>query len=201
MPASVAPKDDMIPNSDLALGTMSISAVVNSFNSSDCQITAAYKAACSPPQFQVICFFFSLYLFALAQGGHKPCLQAFGADQFDEQNPKECKDKSSFFNWWCCFSNIGVVVSLYVLNYIQDNLSWGLGFGIPCILMCVALIMFLLGTTTYRFRTQSEEASPFLRISRVFLNAARNWRTTPAEISKEEDALGILPYQGSRQFR
>ncbi|CAI9786960.1 unnamed protein product [Fraxinus pennsylvanica] len=185
----------------LALGTMSISAVVYSFNSSDCQINAAYKMACSPPQFQVICFFFSLYLIALAQGGHTPCLQAFGAGQFDEQNPKECKDKSSFFNWCCCFMNIGVVVSIYVLNYIQDNLSWGLGFGIPCILMCLSLIIFFLGTMTYRFRTQSEERGPFLRIGQVFLNAARNWRTTLAEISKEEDAQGILPYQGSQQFR
>ncbi|CAA2964082.1 protein NRT1/ PTR FAMILY 5.10-like [Olea europaea var. sylvestris] len=185
----------------LALGTMSISAFVYSSTPSDCQTTAAYVTGCSPPQFQVICFFFSLYLFALAQGGHKPCLQAFGADQFDEHNPKECKAKSSFFNWWCCFMNIGVVVSLYVLNYIQDNLSWGLGFGIPCILMFLALIIFLLGTMTYRFRTRTEEKSPFLRIGQVFVNAARNWRTTSAEISKEEDFQGILPYQGSQHFR
>ncbi|CAA2975838.1 NRT1 PTR FAMILY -like [Olea europaea subsp. europaea] len=185
----------------LALGIMSISAAAYSFQSSDCQITAANLTACSPPQFQVICFFFSLYIFALAQGGHKPCLQAFGADQFDEQDPKECEDKSSFFNWWCCFMNTSVIVALYVLNYIQDNLSWSLGFGIPCIVMCLALIIFLLGTMTYRFRSLSEERSPFERIGRVFLNAARNWRTTPEEISKEEDAQGIPPYQGSQQFK
>ncbi|CAA2975829.1 NRT1 PTR FAMILY -like [Olea europaea subsp. europaea] len=185
----------------LALGVMSISAAAYSYKSSDYLNTVENNKASSPPQFQVICFFFSLYLFALAQGGHKPCLQAFGADQFDEKNPKECKDKSSFFNWWSCFMNIGVIVSLYVLNYIQDNLSWSLGFGIPCIVMCLALIIFLLGTTTYRFRSESEGRSPFVRIGRVFLNAARNWRTTPAEIAKEEDSQGILPYQGSQQFK
>ncbi|CAI9786957.1 unnamed protein product [Fraxinus pennsylvanica] len=184
----------------LALGFLSLSAVLYSIKSSDCHF-AANNMECSPPQFQIIFFFFSLYLFALAQGGHKPCLQAFGADQFDEQDPKECNDKSSFFNWWFFSLNLGIVVALFVLNYIQDNLSWGLGFGIPCIIMCLALIIFLLGTMTYRFRIQSDERNPFVRIGQVFLNAARNWRNTPGAIPKEEEAQGILPYQGSQQFK
>ncbi|MBA0882028.1 hypothetical protein Goshw_029316, partial [Gossypium schwendimanii] len=33
----------------------------------------------------------------------------------------------------------------------RDNLSWVLGFGILCIIMVVALIVFLCGTTTYRY--------------------------------------------------
>ncbi|CAA2964083.1 NRT1 PTR FAMILY -like [Olea europaea subsp. europaea] len=184
----------------LGLGFLSLSATLYSFKSSDCQ-NAANNAACSPPEFQIIIFFLSLYLVALAQGGHKPCVQAFGADQFDEQDPKECKSKSSFFNWWYFSMCAGVLVGLFFLNYIQDNLSWGLGFGIPCIVMCLALILFLLGTTTYRFSMKSDERSPFARIGQVFLNAARNWRTTPAEISKEEEAQGILPYEGSQQFK
>ncbi|KAL2497404.1 Protein NRT1/PTR FAMILY 5.10 [Abeliophyllum distichum] len=184
----------------LALGFLSLSAALYSFKSSDCQIDAN-NTACSPPQFQIIFFFSSLYLFALAQGGHKPCLQAFGADQFEEKDPEECKDKSSFFNWWYFSINLGVIVALFVLNYIQDNLSWGLGFGIPCIIMCLALIIFLLGTMTYRLRKHSDERNPFVRIGQVFLNAARNWRTTQSAISNEEEAQGILPYQGSHQFR
>ncbi|KAK6129604.1 hypothetical protein DH2020_036649 [Rehmannia glutinosa] len=93
------------------------------------------------------------------------------------------------------------LVALFVLSYIQDNLSWGLGFGIPCVVMCLALIVFLLGTFTYRFRVQSDERSPFLRIGTVFVRAARNWKTTPSAISMEAEAHGILPYEGFQQYK
>ncbi|CAA3015119.1 NRT1 PTR FAMILY -like [Olea europaea subsp. europaea] len=46
------------------------------------------------------------------QGGHKPCIQAFGADQFDSRNPEELKAKSSFFHWW--FNSKGYDNSLSV---------------------------------------------------------------------------------------
>ncbi|KAK9271228.1 hypothetical protein L1049_026818 [Liquidambar formosana] len=83
----------------LGLGLLTLSAVLPSLNPSYCQDTNR-TTPCSPPQFQVILFFFSLYLVAVGQGGHKPCVQAFGADQFDGHDPVECKAKSSFFNWW-----------------------------------------------------------------------------------------------------
>ncbi|KAM7519252.1 hypothetical protein LguiB_018214 [Lonicera macranthoides] len=151
------------------------------------------SSSCSPPQYQVILFFFSLYLVAFAQGGHKPCVQAFGADQFDSSDPEECKSKSSFFNWWYFGLCGGTVVSLSVLTYIQDNLGWGLGFGIPCIVMGFALVIFLLGTTTYRFTVKGDDKSPFVRIGQVFVTAARNWRTPLSAISLEEEARGTLP--------
>ncbi|KAI3464337.1 hypothetical protein Pfo_021000 [Paulownia fortunei] len=184
----------------LGLGCLSLSAVIYSVVTSDCQ-NAANSMSCSPPRLQIILFFFSLYIVALAQGGHKPCVQAFGADQFDEQDPEECKAKSSFFNWWYFSFCAGVLVALFVLNYIQDNLSWGLGFGIPCVVMCLALIVFFLGTFTYRFPIHSDERNPFLRIGTVFVRAARNWQTTPSAISMEAEAQGILPYEGFQQYK
>ncbi|CAA0837081.1 Protein NRT1/ PTR FAMILY 5.10 [Striga hermonthica] len=130
----------------------------------------------SPPQLQIIFFFSSLYLVALAQGGHKPCLQAFGAEQFDDNDQDERKAKSSFFNWWNFCLCASVLVGLLVLTYIQDNMSWELGFGIPCIVMCLALIVFALGSFTYRFQLSGDQRNPFLRIGRVFVELARNWR-------------------------
>ncbi|KAI3464336.1 hypothetical protein Pfo_020999 [Paulownia fortunei] len=176
---------------------LSLSASLRSFDSSKC-IPAANNTECSPNQLQIIFFFFSLYLVALAQGGHTPCVQAFGADQFDEEDENECKAKSSFFNWWYCFAVGGILVPLLAITYIQENVSWELGFGIPAIVMCLALILFLVGSPTYRFRVNADGRNPFVRINRVFIKAARNWRAAPIAISIEEE--GVLPHKGS-QFK
>ncbi|TXG53381.1 hypothetical protein EZV62_022550 [Acer yangbiense] len=87
----------------LGLGLLTLSAMLTSFTNWDCQNKIninSTKSSCSPPEMQIFIFFFSLYLVAFGQGGHKPCVQAFGADQFDENNLQESKAKSSFFNWW-----------------------------------------------------------------------------------------------------
>lgn len=183
----------------LGLGLLTLSAVIPSFVSTNCE-NAPNNVPCSPPQLQVILFFFSLYLVAVAQGGHKPCVQAFGADQFDTDDPEECKAKSSFFNWWYFGLCSGSIVTVTVLTYIQDNLSWGLGFGIPCIAMGFALVIYVLGTVTYRFSINSDQKGPFIRIGQVFIKATRNWRTTPSAISVDEEAQGILPQPGFQQF-
>ncbi|KAJ0750720.1 putative proton-dependent oligopeptide transporter family, PTR2 family proton/oligopeptide symporter [Helianthus annuus] len=178
----------------LALGLLTVSTLLPYSN---CET----GTSCSPPQFQVILFFVSLYLLAFAQGGHKPCVQAFGADQFDSGNPEECKAKSSFFNWWYLGLCGGPLMALGVLNYIQDNFSWALGFGIPCLVMGLALLIFLAGTVTYRFEEKVNEKSAFVRIGQVFVRAFQNRKTTSSSISMEEEASGTLPHQGSQQFR
>ncbi|KAG8378483.1 hypothetical protein BUALT_Bualt08G0141800 [Buddleja alternifolia] len=173
----------------MGLGFLTLSAAINSSNSSDCE-NVANDTECSPPQLLKIFFFFSLYLVAFAQGGFKPCVQAFGADQFDNEDEKESKAKSSFFNWWLLFSCLGIILAILVLSYIQENLSWELGFGIPCIVMCFTLIVFLLGSMTYRFPINSDQSNPFVRIGRVFLKAARNCVPAFTTISHEQDYEG-----------
>ncbi|PON47023.1 Proton-dependent oligopeptide transporter family, partial [Parasponia andersonii] len=157
----------------------------------------------SSPQVQVILFFFSLYLVAVAQSGHKPCTQAFGADQFDGQDPEECKGKSSFFNWWNFGIAAGSTLAIFIISYIQDNLNWALGFGLPCTAMVVALVVFLIGTTTYRYSIGQNEKGAFVRIGSVFVAAFKNWqRRTPSTIAPNEvEALEFLPDQSSEQCK
>ncbi|KAJ3677986.1 hypothetical protein LUZ60_001789 [Juncus effusus] len=134
---------------------------------------------------QVPFFFLSLYLVAFAQGGHKPCVQAFGADQFYETDPHERVSKSSFFNWWyfgiCASAGVAVVV----MSYVQDNISWSLGFGIPCGIMLLALVLFLVGMRRYRYFVLEKE-NPFMRVGRSFVALARvGWKSKKSSSMQE----------------
>ncbi|XP_038690527.1 protein NRT1/ PTR FAMILY 5.10-like [Tripterygium wilfordii] len=172
----------------LGLGLLSLLAVLTSGSSSSSNI-------------YVILFYVALYLVAIGQGGHKPCVQAFGADQFDGKDPEESKSKSSFFNWWYFSSNVGILVTFSVLVYIQDNLSWAFGFGIPCIVMVAALFIFLLGSRTYRYSAKTDKKHPFVRIGRVFVAAVRNRKITPLAMAPEEEGCGSLPPHLSQQLK
>ncbi|MCL7045595.1 hypothetical protein MKW94_020997, partial [Papaver nudicaule] len=179
------------------LGLLTISvvlpALVGSFDCIDNR-----NIFCIYPSFQGIFFFFSLYLVAFGRAGFKPCVQAFGADQFDARNPEECKSKSSFFNWWYFGLCFGSSISRLFLTYIQDNGSWGLAFGISFISLAVALIVFLLGTQTYRYGVKVETVNPIFRITQVFVAAAKNWRHSSSldtvqkeEIQKSHIRIGV----------
>ncbi|KAK9743272.1 hypothetical protein RND81_03G228000 [Saponaria officinalis] len=185
----------------LGLGLLTLSAVLPS---EDCRMhEMRLKSAfgCSS-HLQTVIFFSALYLVALGQGGHKPCVQAFGADQFDGNDPLESRAKSSFFNWWYFGLSLGALLGIGVLSYVQDNLSWGLGFGIPCIILVIALLIFVLGTSTYRFIKKSEGQSPFSRIGRVFVRAARNRHSKPLTFGNNEEADDLIkPHHGSEHFR
>lgn len=119
-------------------------------------------------------FFFSLYVISIGTGGVKPCLEAFGADQFDEEDPKERRRKSSFFNLWNFGLCVGALTAFSVLVYVQDNQGWGIGFGIPAGAMAIALCVFVAGTRRYRHKQPG--GSPLTRVLQVFVAAIRNWR-------------------------
>ncbi|KAF7038836.1 hypothetical protein CFC21_048949 [Triticum aestivum] len=152
----------------VSMGMLTLSSALPVFHSDGCTSFTSLSGACSPSPVQVTIFYVSLYLVALAEAGHKPCAQAFGADQFDQHHPEESVSRSSFFNWWYFGMCSGTAATTMVSSYIQDNIGWGLGFGIPCLVMVLALAMFLLGTRRYRYYT-STQSSPFARLARAFV--------------------------------
>ncbi|KAL5740514.1 hypothetical protein ACOSP7_029397 [Xanthoceras sorbifolium] len=54
-------------------------------------------------------------------GGHKPSLESFGADQFDDDHIEERKKKMSFFNWWNFGLCSGLLLGVTVVIYVQDH--------------------------------------------------------------------------------
>ncbi|XP_011036947.1 PREDICTED: protein NRT1/ PTR FAMILY 5.6-like [Populus euphratica] len=124
-----------------------------------------------------VVFFLAMYSISLGTGGHKPCLQSFGADQFDDDHAEERKKKLSYFNWWnialCC----GLVLGVTVIVYIEDNISWGVAILILTITMAVTVATFYMGKPYYRYRLP--EGSGLTSMLQVLVAAVRK-RTLPS---------------------
>ncbi|URE24178.1 POT family [Musa troglodytarum] len=129
-------------------------------------------------------------------GTRSRSVQAFAADQFDQTDPKESIARSAFFNWWCFAIYCGVLVGFVVISYVQDNLGWVLGFAIPCMVMLFGLLVFLLGTRTYRFYPLEEE-SPFARIGKTLVALAEadaeRHRSDVGDVEEAERLLRLFP--------
>jgi dipeptide/tripeptide permease len=153
------------------LGLLTLSSSTNS-----CEGTQ-HSAGC-PSAVQVAFFYLSLYLVAFAYGGQKPCVQAFSAEQFDESDPQELASRGSFFNWWYFASDGSNTITVSLLNYVQDSVSWQLGFGIPCVTMAIALAVFLLGTKTYRFYAPARNAGLLAQLGEPLVARIKYWHSS-----------------------
>ena len=118
---------------------------------------------------QLAILYGSLLLGALGSGGIRPCVVAFGADQFDESNPKEATKTWKYFNWYYFVMGVSILVAVTVLVYIQDNIGWGWGLGVPTIAMFLSIITFIIGYPLYRHMDPA--GSPFTRLLQVCVSA------------------------------
>ncbi|XP_026424958.1 protein NRT1/ PTR FAMILY 8.1-like [Papaver somniferum] len=129
--------------------------------------TCDNNGACSASLGRTFAFFVPLYLVALGTGGIKPCVSSFGGDQFDDTHEVEKVKKAAFFNWFYFAINVGALIASSVLVWVQMNVGWDWGFGIPAIAMMIAVVSFFAGTRLYRYQTPG--GSPFTRICQVIV--------------------------------
>ncbi|KAH7843973.1 hypothetical protein Vadar_023020 [Vaccinium darrowii] len=148
---------------------------------------------------QLAVFYGALYTLAVGTGGTKPNISTIGADQFDEFEPKEKAHKLSFFNWWMFSIFFGTLFANTVLVYIQDNVGWTLGYGLPTVGLAVSILVFLVGTPVYRHKVPS--GSPFTRMARVIVAALRKWRVPVPTDPKEFYELDLEEYTKKGKYR
>ncbi|CAK9182590.1 unnamed protein product [Ilex paraguariensis] len=128
--------------------------------------------------------FVALYLVAAGSSGLKAALPTHGADQFDEKDPKEATQLSSFFNWLLLSVCIGGVVSLTIFVWIQDNKGWDYGLGLSTLAMFLGIIMFASGLPQYRIHSV-QGRSAITEIIQVYVAAIRNRKLQLPEDSAE----------------
>ncbi|KAK1271342.1 putative peptide/nitrate transporter [Acorus gramineus] len=161
----------------------------------DCPTTTT---TCNKASTTTITFFYaSLYIIALGAGGTKPNISTFGADQFDDYDPKEKLMKASFFNWWMFSSFLGGLVATLGL----ENIGWGVGYGVPTVGLIFSLIVFYVGTPNYRHKVRGGE-NPAWEVVRVWKAAWANRRAEPPEDLAELFEMDAHHYEvtGRRQL-
>lgn len=88
-----------------------------------------------------------LFIIALGTGGIKPCVSAFGGDQF--VRPQQDRQLEAFFSVFYFAINAGSLISTFVTPILREdvkcfgeNSCFSLAFGVPAILMVVAVSKF-----------------------------------------------------------
>lgn len=98
--------------------------------------------------------FVGLALIALGSGGIKPCVAAFGGEQF--KMPEQAKYLALFFSMFYFSINLGSFISTFVTPILRETQCFGmdecfpLGFGLPAVLMAISIVIFLAGKFLYK---------------------------------------------------
>lgn len=110
----------------------------------------SHKEQCSGPTSSQMGFLITgLGLLSIGTGGIRPCSLPFGVDQFDPTSDEGRRGINSFYNWYYTTFTVILIVALTVVVYIQDSVSWVLGFGLPTACMCGSILLFFSGSRLY----------------------------------------------------
>ncbi|XP_065865273.1 protein NRT1/ PTR FAMILY 2.7-like [Euphorbia lathyris] len=120
----------------------------------------------SPSKFQYAVLYGDLVLGCIGFGISRFTLSTMGANQFDKE-----KDQATFFNWFFFELYFFSVIAFTGIVYIQDNVSWALGYEICLGATFIGLAVFLVGNRFYRH--DKPKGSPFTSLAQVVVASIR----------------------------
>jgi POT family proton-dependent oligopeptide transporter len=144
------------------------------------------------------CLYLGLMLIAFGSGGIKPCVSAFLGDQFTQGQSHLLRKAYAAFYWAI---NFGSFFSMLLIPQLKEH-SWAWAFGVPGILMALAVVIFWLGTRHYTMVPPAREtrrASFFKVLFAAWNNRGQSrgnfWAGAARECSEAEisAARSVLP--------
>lgn len=128
-----------------------------------------------------------LLLLALAASSVRSNLTSFGADQVMDLGRDATR---RFFNWFYWSINLGAVLSLLVVAFIEQNISFLWGYGIIVGLVGLAFFIFLFATPVFITKPPTgSQVSSMLKLA--FQNCC------PRHPSRDSEGALLLPDQRS----
>ncbi|XP_073134013.1 protein NRT1/ PTR FAMILY 2.7-like [Henckelia pumila] len=153
-----------------------------------------------PSQLQLVVLYLGLALSSLGNAGTRFTIAPMGADQFDTP-----EDQSVFFNWYIVTMYTATIVSSTAIVFVEDNVSWTLGFGLCVGANVIGLAVFLSGRRFYRL--VKPKGTPFKSLACVIVAAFGKRRMLLSEKSEDyyhglhEDATETFAKNPSNFFR
>ena len=149
-----------------------LTATVPSLRPTPC---ATGSGPCEPPSTaQLAVLYAAVGFLSIATGGTRFNLITMGADQFSKT-----KDQDVFFNWYLVIMYTSSIIGATVIVYVQDSVSWGLGFGLCLVANAVGLVALMMGTRYYR--RPKPQGSPFMGLARVIVAAIKKRKIVQGE--------------------
>uniref|UniRef100_A0A453QT26 Uncharacterized protein n=1 Tax=Aegilops tauschii subsp. strangulata TaxID=200361 RepID=A0A453QT26_AEGTS len=170
----------------LSLVMFTLTASLPGLRPAACQLGAGPCEQASTGQMAAL--YAAVFLLCLSAAGARFNQATMGANQFEA-----AADRDVFFNWYFIFFYASTVLGATVIVYLQDTVSWTLGFGVSCAASIVGLTALLLGARYYR--QPPAQGSPFTGLARVVVAAARN-RKVSVVASKEDLKFYYGPRRG-----
>ncbi|KAG4065446.1 hypothetical protein HA402_003261 [Bradysia odoriphaga] len=110
-----------------------------------------------------------LMLISIGTGGIKPCVAAFGGDQF--KIPEQAKMLATFFSVFYMSINAGSLISTTVTPILREDVHcfgeedcFSLAFGVPGLLMITSIIIFIVGRSFYKI--EKPTGNMFVEVSK-----------------------------------
>ncbi|XP_078620946.1 solute carrier family 15 member 2-like [Branchiostoma floridae x Branchiostoma japonicum] len=116
-----------------------------------------------------------LALLSVGIGGRKPCVSSFGGDQFKDGQEKQL---GVFFSLFYLAINIGAFLSQLITPVLRNDVQcfgrdcFALAFGVPTIVMALGIVLFALGSFTYKKRPSA--GNLLVMVSKAMGNAIKN---------------------------
>lgn len=99
---------------------------------------------------QLVLLCSSFGLMSIGAGGIRSSSLAFGADQLNKRdNLKSVGVLESYFSWYYVSMAVSILLAFTCVVYIQDNIGWSVGFGVPVVLMFFSALSFYLASSFY----------------------------------------------------
>ncbi|XP_014252305.1 peptide transporter family 1-like isoform X2 [Cimex lectularius] len=109
----------------------------------------------------VVASLIGLFVIGTGTGGIKPCVSAFGGDQF--VLPEQERQLEAFFSVFYFAINAGSVISSFLSPVLRENVAcfgddvcYPLAFGVPAFLMCLSVVIFVGGKSMYKINPPSD---------------------------------------------